>query len=246
MTAEGPEHPAARRRAHDLASAVHELRTPLATVQGFLETLVERGEGIEPETRAHITAVAHRNAVLLGQRIDALLAYQRLSVTADLDLVGARLRQVVDRVVEDCAGILMDHHVDVDVDPGTWAVLDHDAIAHVLANLLSNAARHSSGGSTITIEAAEAGGRVWVAVTDTGEGIAEHDQPHVFEAFYRGGTQDGDGSGLGLAVVHRYVQLWGGRVELHSTRGQGTAVTFSLEAAPPGGVAQLTVSQTAG
>lgn len=239
MTIDGLQRSPGGRHARDIASAVHELRTPLATVQGFLETLVERGEDIDPDTRAHITRVAHRNAVLLGQRIDALLAYERLATEPELDLVGARLRQVVERVVEDCTGIVSEHRVEVAIDPAIWVVLDHEAIAHVLSNLLSNAARHSPPGSTITVRAREDDPQVWLSVSDRGSGIPAADLPHVFEAFYRGRRQAGQGTGLGLAVVHRYVEMWGGGVDIESTVGQGTTVSVSLERAVTGGTLDL-------
>lgn len=218
----------AQRHDDDLAAAVHELRTPLATVQGFLETLLHRGQDLDPELRAQITEVAHRNAVLLGRRIDSLLQYERLAVEPVLDLTDSVLRDVVVGVVEDCAGVLSDHEVAIDIDPRLVATVDSDALSHVLANLLGNAARHSPAGSTIALQATRLPEGVQVTVTDHGEGVPPADLPHVFEAFYRGGDHTGDGTGLGLAVVRRYVELWGGTIELASTPGEGTTVAFTL------------------
>lgn len=221
-----------QRGGRDLAAAVHELRTPLATVQGFLATLLERGEELGPAVREQITEVAHRNAVVLGQRIDSLLQYERLAVEPLVDQAPSRLQDVVSRVVEDCTGILSDHRVRIAVDPRTWAQVDHDALSHVLANLLSNAARHSPAGSAITVRATEQTAHVRVEVVDQGEGIPASDLPHVFEAFYRGADHPGSGTGLGLTVVQRYVSLWGGTVAIASRPGEGTTVTFTLERAP--------------
>lgn len=211
-----------------LATAVHELRTPLATVLGFLETLVERGDELDPRLRGQITRIACRNARVLQHRIDALLAHELETGDPDLRLVPGRLRDVVARIVEDCAGVLGDHAVHLDVDPGLWAAVDPDALSHVLANLLVNAARHSPPGSAITVRAAGQGDDVQLEVADHGEGIAPTDLPHVFEQFYRGGDRTGDGTGLGLSVVQRYVTAWGGEVEIDSTLDVGTRVRFSL------------------
>ena len=229
------DHERGRRRARDLAAAVHELRTPLATVQGFLETLHDRSDELEPEVRQQITAIALRNAHVLGQRIDALLAFERLEGADVPHVSSASLRDALDRLVEDCAGILDDHPVRVEVPADTWVAVDLDGLAHVIANLLANAVRHSPAGSTISIEADAHDDQVEVTVVDHGEGIAADDLPHVFDAFYRGTDHPGAGSGLGLAVVRRYVERWGGRVTIDSTLGDGTAVTFTLPRVPAGG-----------
>lgn len=211
-----------------LATAVHELRTPLATVLGFLQTLVERGGELDPRLREQITRIACRNAQVLQHRIDALLAHELDTADPDLRLVPGRLRDVVARIVEDCAGVLGDHTVHLDVDPELWAAVDTDALSHVLANLLVNAARHSPPGSAIAVRATGEDDDVRLEVADDGEGIAPVDLPHVFEEFYRGGDRSGDGTGLGLSVVRRYVTAWGGEVELESALGAGTRVHFTL------------------
>lgn len=211
-----------------LATAVHELRTPLATVLGFLETLVQRGDELDPRLREQITEIACRNAQVLQHRIDALLAFESAAEAPDLRLAPHRLRQVVGQIVEDCSGVLGDHAIHLDVDPGLWAAVDPEALSHVLANLLVNAARHSPSGSTIVVGATSSGDEVVLEVVDHGEGISGEDLPHVFDEFYRGGDRRGDGTGLGLAVVRRYVTAWGGRVGIESALGTGTQVRFSL------------------
>ena len=227
----------ATRRARDLAAAVHELRTPLATVQGFLETLHDRDDELDPDLRRQMTAIALRNAQVLGQRIDGLLAFERLEGGEGLQVASASLHDALVRLVEDCAGILANHDVALEVPADTWVAVDIDGLAHVVANLLANAVRHSPVGSTITIVADAADADVAVAVVDQGEGIPEEALPRVFEAFYRGGEHPGAGTGLGLAVVRRYVDRWGGQVDIESTLGQGTRVTFTLPRVPAGGAA---------
>lgn len=213
-----------------LATAVHELRTPLATVLGFLETLVLRGNELDPELRDQITRIACRNAKVLQQRVDALFAHELDD--PELRLAPRRLRDVVARIVEDCAGVLRGRTVHLDVDPDLWAAVDPEGLSHVLANLLGNAVRHSPPSSAITIRATGAGDDVRLAVVDHGEGIAPRDLPHVFEEFYRGGDRSGEGTGLGLSVVKRYVTAWGGQVDVESTLGHGTRVHFSVARVP--------------
>ncbi len=219
------------RQRREIAAAVHELRTPLATVQGFLETLVARGEELDADTRDHIVGVALRNAVLLGQRIDTLLEYERFAMgEAEVAPVTAPLYPCVSRIVEDCAGLLADHEVVLEIHPATVVEVDGTALAHVLGNLLGNAAKHSPPGSVVTVRAVDAGADVLVEVRDEGQGIDPGDLPKVFEAFYRGRDR-GRGTGLGLSVARRYVELWGGTLTIDSTLGVGTVVTFSLPSA---------------
>lgn len=216
------------RQRREIAVAVHELRTPLATVQGFLETLLVRADVIDADTRDHIIEIALRNAVLLGQRIDTLLEYERIAVgQAEAVPVPARLRATVDRIVEDCAGLLAEHEVVLDIPGDTVVAHDATALAHVLGNLLGNAAKHSPRGSVVTVRAVEGDGRVSVQVCDQGHGIDPADLPNVCEAFYRGRDRP-RGAGLGLSVARRYVELWGGTLTIESTVGTGTVVTFSL------------------
>lgn len=230
MATEQHEDAAARQR-REIAAAVHELRTPLATVQGLLETLVVRGDQLDADARDHIIGIALRNAVLLGQRIDTLLEYERFAMDeAEVAPAPAPLYPSVARIVEDCAGLLADHEVVIEVPSSTVVELDGTALAHVLGNLLDNAAKHSPPGSLVTVQAIDDGSDVLVRVRDEGQGIDPDDLPRVFEAFYRGRDRR-RGTGLGLSVARCYVEAWGGTLTIDSTLGVGTVVTFSLPSA---------------
>lgn len=216
------------RQRREIAAAVHELRTPLATVHGFLETLAQRGDQMDAETRDYIIEVALRNAVLLGQRIDTLLEYERFAMgEAEVTLTRRPLRESVERIVEDCAGLLLDHEVEVEVPAHIEVEVDDTALAHVLGNLMGNAAKHSQAGTTITVRAIDNQYAVCLQVMDEGRGIDPEDLPNVFEAFYRGRERP-RGAGLGLSVARHYVELWGGHLAIESTVGEGTVVTFTL------------------
>ena len=209
-----------------IASAVHELRAPLTTVQGVLETLVLRGDALPDEVRTHIAAVALRNARVLGERIDVLLRGVGVD-HIELDPTPVDLAAAVARAVEDNAGTLGRHRVAAEVPDGTVVLVDGDALTHVLANLFSNAAKHSPAGSTITVRGEAVGDAVAVVVRDEGEGIHPDDLPHVFEPWFRG-RSDAPGTGLGLAVAEGQVRRWGGTIEATSEVGVGTTVTFTL------------------
>lgn len=228
------------RQRREIASAVHELRTPLATVQGFLETLALRGDQMDDATREHIIEVALRNAVLLGQRIDTLLEYERFAMgEVEVHLDPVPLGDLVRRIVEDCAGLLSDHDVAVEVDDDIAAPVDPAALAHVLGNLLGNAAKHSPAGTTVTVSAFDTEHAVCLQVVDEGHGIDPDDLPNVFEAFYRGRDRP-RGAGLGLSVARHYVELWGGHLTIDSAVGEGTVVTFTLTPTDPDAVVDVT------
>jgi two-component system sensor histidine kinase BaeS len=120
---------------------------------------------------------------------------------------------------------------------------DSDRLAQVLRNLLVNALRHTPAGGSVTVTAARAGSTTEVVVSDTGEGIAPQDLPHVFERFWRadaarsrtGSSGPGGselrwarGSGLGLSVARSLVEAQGGRIWVESTQGEGTTFRFTL------------------
>lgn len=228
-----PPEPRPRDARQELAAAVHELRTPLATVRGFLETLLARGDELSPDAQQHILRIARRNAVLLGQRIDTLLDHERFAA-GHMQLVPRPevLAEVVTEIVEDCAGLLTQHPVEVAIPDDLVAHVDTVALAHVLGNLLSNAAKHSAAGAPIAVRARPAGRRIDVEVVDLGDGIPAEDIDRVFDPFFQ--VDHGpSGMGLGLSVVGRYVALWGGHLNIDSVPGEGTTVAFSVPAAGP-------------
>lgn len=115
---------------------------------------------------------------------------------------------------------------------GLVLIGDHDALRRAVGNLLSNAVRLAPEGSAITVGAGSAGGWLWVAVGDTGPGLAPHEQGRVFDRFYRGAQDRRDGrtgdrrTGLGLAIVRQIVETHHGQVRLFSAEGEGS--TFVL------------------
>lgn len=117
------------------------------------------------------------------------------------------------------------------------AQADRSRIEQVLVNLIGNAIRHTPQGA-ITLRAWAEGHRLWIAVADTGQGIAAEELPRVFERFWRSDkarTRDGQGvtgSGIGLAISRRLVELQGGEIEVSSQLGQGSEFRFWLPIAP--------------
>lgn len=231
---------AEHRRAEVTASVAHELRTPLTTIRGFIETLLLREDLLGASDRRYMLEVSLRNTVDLTHRVSTLLEHAKLE--ADHVTVVPRVQPLapaIGTVLEACSGLVAAHELVVDVPAGLLVEVDEEALDHVLANLLSNSAKYAPPGTTITVRAEVVDdATVVVSVEDRGAGIPAEDLPHVFERFYRGDDRGRrqPGTGIGLAIVRRYVELAGGRVWVESTEGAGTTVRFTLPRADPDGL----------
>ena len=217
-----------------MSSMTHELRTPLTTIRGFVETLLHHGPELSKDQQAHMLEAANRNATTLSHRISEILEYSRLEAQrVTVEPSRQPLRQVVDRIVSEAAGMLTRHKIAVQVPERIWVMADEIALGHILTNLLSNSAKYSDAGSHIVIGARfEGDNMVTVSVTDHGRGIAAEDTERVFGRYERvEHSADGTprpGTGIGLAIVRRYVEMGGGKAWIDSVPGVGTTVSFTL------------------
>lgn len=216
-----------------MSSMTHELRAPLTTIRGFVETLLHHDDNLSREQRDHMLEGAHRNATTLSHRISEILEFSRLAAErVTVEPARQPLRQVVDRIVTEAAGMLTRHKVSVQVPDRIWAMVDEIALGHILTNLLSNSAKYSDAGSLIVIGARFDDDMVAVSVTDHGRGISPDDTERVFGRYERSaGDFDGipqPGTGIGLTVVRRYAEMGGGRAWIDSVEGVGTTVSFTV------------------
>jgi signal transduction histidine kinase len=215
-----------------VANISHDLRTPLASLRGYIETLLVRGGGSADELRLHLT-VALRQADQLGRLIDALFELARLesgAVEPHLEVFPiAELLQDVAlrfRLAADSRGVSLRAVLDPN---GVLVEADVQLMERALSNLLENALRYTSRGGQVRIEASPEPQLVRVRVTDTGEGFDPEQLPHIFDRFYTGRDRaDPDRLGLGLAIVKRIIDLHAQSVAVQSQRGAGTTVEFTL------------------
>ncbi len=227
---------ATRRRM--LADLAHEMRTPLATIEGYLEA-AEDGVAVPDEDNL---AVLRTQTGRLRRLSDDIAAVSRaeehqLDVhprpTAPADLVDAAVAAARPRYADQ--GVDLVGHVDPDV-PAVLA--DPDRVGQALANLLDNALGHTPPGGRVTITAEADLAAVEFTVADTGEGIAAEHLPHLFERFYRADPardRAHGGSGIGLAIVRAVATAHGGRVSANSPGpGQGATFVVSLPTADTG------------
>jgi len=224
-----------RVRTEFVANVSHELRTPLTAIQGYLETLLS-GALEEPENARRFLEIVLRHSERLGRLLNDLTDLSNIELgKVTLRKESVRLDEVVGSVVAIIGPRAARSRVAVTADtpvelPGVAA--DRDRLVQILINLVDNAVKYTPEGGAVTVTARSLGdGTLEVAVADTGVGIAPEDQGAVFEAFRQVGrdyTKKAEGTGLGLALVRKFVELHGGAIRLESEIGKGSTFTFTL------------------
>jgi signal transduction histidine kinase len=214
------------------ADIAHELRNPLSIIRGNLEALLD---GVYPLDTEHLSPI-HEETMLLQRLVEDLRllsladAGQLRLVRTDVD-VSELLNGVAEsaRAVADDKGV----HLRVDLPPDALYVEgDADRLRQVIGNLLSNALRHTPPEGTVTLRARQADHLIRISITDTGQGIAPDDLPHVFDRFYRSDSsrdRASGGSGLGLAIARAWVEAHGGEIEVESRLGKGSSFQITLQ-----------------
>lgn len=222
-----------RRRDAFVATASHELRTPMTTIMGYSELFLTRKvpEAVQKEGLQRIYKEGQRLTAI----VDDLLNVSRIqSGRLHLEVTRAVLRDIVDEAVAMIKPTAEGHTFVVNVDRGMPLVLaDRDKLTQVLINLVTNAVKYSPAGGPVTIAAMSQApdGRIVVSVTDTGIGIAPEDRERLFTTFNRirrPETATIRGSGLGLFIVKGLVELMGGQVWLESEMNHGSTFYFSV------------------
>jgi PAS domain S-box-containing protein len=216
-----------------LSTVSHELRTPLTAIIGLSAVMVARG--VMDEASPDLIARIQRNAEEMRGMIERLLDFSRLEAgRVVLHRRDTPLREVVEQSLLQSEMALADHRVELEVDAALVVHADPDALTQVLVNLLTNAAKFSPPGSTIQVTSHAAGPEVVVAVRNEGQGLDAAAARRVFERFFQveGDQRAGRrGTGVGLSIVQRYVEMHGGRVWVDSEVGHGATFSFSLPAA---------------
>jgi len=215
-----------------LHNFVHDLKTPLSAVKSFVELIEHSGELNDRQRRFCDQA---QNGLDRMQRIiDELLDFARMEADMEFDIEVVDLKAIVEENIGFLSGMAEDKQVQVMADVPSiaqFAHADKRMISHVIANLLSNAIKYNRIGGDIVVTADSSGEFVQVSVRDSGLGIPEADQEHVFEKFYRVNAKDRrkiEGTGLGLAIVKGVVDRLGGEVGMESTEGEGSTFYFTL------------------
>ena len=218
-----------------LSNMSHELRTPLNAIIGFSEVLQERMFGEMNEKQSEYINDIHGSGRHLLSLINDILDLSKVEAgRMELDRVMFHLPSAIDNamtLIRERAG---QHGIalSVAVDPQLGEVnADERKFKQILLNLLSNAVKFTPEGGKVGVSARRCDGGVEVAVSDTGVGIAPQDQAVVFEEFRQVGTdytKKSEGTGLGLALTKKFIELHGGSIRLDSEPGKGSTFTFTL------------------
>ena len=207
-----------RLRRQLIADVAHELRTPLAILQGRIEGLTD---GVYPRDDAHLGELLDETRHL-GRLVDDL------QTIANAEAGALELRKERVDVAELIRDIASSFGRPIVVDVSEPMVMDADPtrIREVLLNVLTNAIRHTPADGEVRIAAERAGRRAVIRVSDNGSGIAPDDLPRIFDRFQKG--RESRGSGLGLAIARNLVLAHGGEIRAESTLGRGTTITITL------------------
>jgi signal transduction histidine kinase len=217
-----------------LANMSHELRTPLNAIIGFSQVLREGMFGeINTKQQEYLDDILTSANHLLALINDVLDLSKVEAGQVELQIAPFSLRETLERSVVMVRERAVENGVRVEFVPGEGLDLvsgDERRIRQVIVNLLSNAVKFTPSGGAVDMRATQANGEVRISVVDTGPGIAPADQERIFEEFQQteAGVQQREGTGLGLALSKRLVELHGGRIWVDSELGKGSTFVFTL------------------
>lgn len=219
-----------------VAQVSHDLRTPLASLHGYLETLQMKGPELSEHERSDYVATALRHSERLGRLVSELFELAKLeaqeSVPHPEAFAPAELAQDVVqkfRLAAEQRGV----ELAMELGDDRLVVADIGLIERVLDNLIENALNHTPAGGRVILRVGRSMQGVTLTVRDTGCGIPEADLPHIFDRFRQAGGRDrgGDHAGLGLAIAKRVLELHGSDISVCSRPGEGATFAFTLPVA---------------
>ncbi len=223
-----------------VANVSHELKTPITSIQGFAQAILD-DTAATPEARRQSAQVIYNEAARMHRMVLDLLDLARLdSGMAQMKREPVDVAALLRGVAEKFAPQAQAAGVTLSLDPSPLPALtgDGDRLAQVFTNLVDNALKFTPPGGEVRLEARALPGQLQVDVRDSGPGLAPDQAARIFDRFYQadparpGGK--GHGVGLGLAIVREIVQAHGGKITVRSTPGQGSTFTVILPLAPPG------------
>lgn len=213
-----------------LADLAHEIRTPVAVLDAYMEALEDGVRELDQETIGTLRDQTRR-LTRFSVDVNALSAAERRTTSIDSQWISSKA--LIDTAVSAFAPRYASKGVDLkscvaDDLPTLWA--DYERLGQVLGNLLDNALRHTEPGGRADVTATAADDQLLIAISDTGTGVAHEHLPRLFDRFYRAdGARDRQhgGAGIGLSIAKALVDAHGGHIEAHSD-GHGTGTTFTV------------------
>lgn len=217
-----------------VANVSHELKTPITSIKGFAETLLD-GAQEEKETRQYFLSIIHEESKRIQRLIDDLLILSKLEKDeSKLHIVDVKMNEVI----EDIKPIIEQSAAEEDIKFVTTMAnetitleADEEKVKQLLINLLTNAVNYTGSKGEITLHIDESDNDVKMIIQDTGIGIEQKVLPRIFERFYRvdrARSRETGGTGLGLAIVKHVVEVHNGEIDVASKLGEGTTFTVYL------------------
>ncbi|WP_317929043.1 HAMP domain-containing sensor histidine kinase [Halioxenophilus sp. WMMB6] len=225
-----------RLRRELISNISHDLRTPLANIQGYIETtLLKLGE-LDEEQQKNYLKIALKHSKRLGNLISALFELSKLeSRSVSVDKSPFPLAELISDISQEFAIQAEQKRVKIKLQPGdnNYMVLgDLSLIERVFQNLIDNALRHTPEGGEICIKLSTDNHSVYVSLSDTGTGISQDEIPYIFDRYYRSANATPvtaqSGTGLGLAIVKRILELHNSRISVISKPNEGARFEFPL------------------
>ena len=217
-----------------ISNVSHELKTPLTSIKGFIETLLAGALEDKNNNRRFLTIIQD-HADRLGKLINDILELSKLeSKEIKLDIKPVALPEIIRKTVETFTPQLVKSKVTCSVnikDTLPLVQADQDKIAQVLINLIDNAIKFNKENGSITVTSAIQDDSIKISISDTGMGLPEKDLPRIFERFYRvdkARSRDLGGTGLGLSIVKHIIEAHHGQTGVESIQEQGSTFWFTL------------------
>jgi signal transduction histidine kinase len=218
-----------------IANVSHDLRTPLASMQGYLETLLLKDDELSKAKKTQYLEIAHKHSRRLNDLIKQLFELSKLeSKAAEPKIEPFILMELVQNTMQNFELKARERNIELRAacaDNNLVVVADIAMIHRVLENLIDNAIAHTPHDGKIMLNVSRDENHARIEVKDTGRGIASHDVPHIFDRFYKpeeDTSYSGERNGLGLAIVKRIIELHQSSVNVYSEVEQGTAFVFWL------------------
>lgn len=216
-----------------VANVSHELKTPITSIKGFVETLIE-GALEDKENSREFLKIINNHTERLNNLINDLLDLSQIESRAvNLNLSDFGLKELIEEVLTGFRSQLKKKGISIscEISPALMLKADRERIQQVLVNLIDNAVKFNKENGFVKIYAQDSDGRIKVAVEDSGQGIPEKDLSRIFERFYRvdkARSRELGGTGLGLSIVKNIIELHEGSVGVESTEGLGSKIFFLL------------------
>jgi len=214
-----------------VANVSHDLRTPLASIHGYIETLLMKKDSLDEETKEKYLNTTLQSTQKLKTLVDELFELSKIeSKERKLNIESFSVKELAFDVVSHFKREAEEKKIEIAVDSSEHISLvkaDLALIDRTLQNLIGNAVKYCTEGDKINVGIREANGKIVVSISDTGSGISEEDLPHLFDRFFKGKSSK-PGTGLGLAIVKGILELHHSEYKVESKLGEGTRFTFTL------------------